>query len=174
MIRDYISRRHVLKGWTGFLISDLPFIAFFHANQKQEVNKSSTFGLTCIVDNSKFSNMSMKNKGTGKDIRTGILTGNLTFTETSAKCYQTAEYICAAKTLLAASSQLRPRSLWIFSILFCSILFYNLQTNGKMFFWIGKTHCYIITTQFVAINTYIYMYEDKHVFPKTKKLLDVN
>lgn len=77
---------------------DLPIIAVFQANQKQ-VNESTSFGLTCIVNSSTSTNISIQNKETGEVIRTGISTDTLSFTETSAKCYQTAQYICTATNI---------------------------------------------------------------------------
>lgn len=75
---------------------DMPSITVSQANQRQEVNESSPFGLTCNVNSSTPTNMSIRNQDTGDVIVAGVFTDILNFTETSAKCYQTAEYICTA------------------------------------------------------------------------------
>lgn len=74
----------------------MPSITVSQANQRQEVNESSPFGLTCNVNSSTPNNMSIRNQDTGDVIVAGVFTDILNFTETSAKCYQTAEYICTA------------------------------------------------------------------------------
>lgn len=107
-------------------VTDLPFILVFQANQNQ-INESSTLGLTCMVNSSTSSNMSIQNKETGEVIRTG--TDTLSFTEPSAKCYQTAEYICIA-TNIAGSIKSSPVKILVnFSIIFHLVLSNNLQTN---------------------------------------------
>lgn len=109
-------------------VTDLPFILVFQANQNQ-INESSTLGLTCMVNSSTSSNMSIQNKETGEVIRTGISTDTLSFTEPSAKCYQTAEYICIA-TNIAGSIKSSPVKILVnFSIIFHLVLSNILQTN---------------------------------------------
>lgn len=54
-------------------VTDVPFIVVFQANQNQ-INESSTFGLTCMVNSSTSTNMSIQNKETGEVIRTGMST----------------------------------------------------------------------------------------------------
>lgn len=113
-------------------VTDSPFILVFQANQSQ-INESSTFGLNCIVNSSTSTNMSIQNKDTGEVISSGISTDTLTFTETTAKCYQTTEYICIA-TNIAGSIKSSPVEIFVnFSINFYLALFNNLQTNSKKY-----------------------------------------
>lgn len=108
--------------------TDVPFILVFQANQNQ-INESSAFGLTCMVNSSSSLNMSIQNKETGEVIRTGMSTDTLSFTETAAKCYQTAEYICIA-TNIAGSIKSSPVKILVnFSINFSFSTFNYLQTN---------------------------------------------
>lgn len=98
----------------------------FQANQNQ-INESSAFGLTCMVNSSSSLNMSIQNKETGEVIRTGMSTDTLSFTETAAKCYQTAEYICIA-TNIAGSIKSSPVKILVnFSINFSFSTFNYLQ-----------------------------------------------
>lgn len=65
------------------LISDLPCITFLEAYDRKELNEMSPFRLTCIVNSSTSTNMSIKNKDSGKVMRTGILTDTNTYTNLS-------------------------------------------------------------------------------------------
>lgn len=100
-----------------FFYQDLPRITVFQANQRQEVNESSPFGLICIVNSSMSTNMSIRNQDTGEVIVAGVFTEILNFTETSAKCYQTAYYICTA-TNVGGSIESSPVKISVH----CSIL----------------------------------------------------
>lgn len=86
----------VQQSFVNVAFYDIPSITVFQAYQRHEVNESSPFGLTCNVNSSTPTNMSIRNQDTGEVIVAGVFTGILNFTDTSAKCYQTAEYICTA------------------------------------------------------------------------------
>lgn len=148
-------------------VTDLPFILVFQANQNQ-INESSIFGLTCMVKSSTSTNMSKQNKETDEVIRTGISTDTLSFTETSAKCYQTAEQMCIATNIAGSTTSSPVKILVNFSIVFHLVLFKNLQTNFKSILLkrekISKVHVYIITAQSVAINMYVN--DDMYVYSK--------
>lgn len=104
------------------LISDLPCITFLEAYDRKELNEMSPFRLTCIVNSSTSTNMSIKNMDSGKVMRTGILTDTLAYTQTSAKCYQTAEYICIA-TNIAGSIESSPVKILVNCSILCHALF---------------------------------------------------
>uniref|UniRef100_A0A8W8MF48 Ig-like domain-containing protein n=1 Tax=Magallana gigas TaxID=29159 RepID=A0A8W8MF48_MAGGI len=91
---------------------DIPSITVFQANQRQEVNELSPFGLTCNVKSSTPTNMSIRNQDTGEVIVAGVFTDTLNFTETSAKCYQTADYICTA-TNVGGSIESSPVKIFV-------------------------------------------------------------
>lgn len=79
-----------------FIVSELPTITIFLADQIQTLNESPKILLSCIVNSSTSTNISISDPSTGKVVSSGILTDILNFTDTSAKCHHTAWYICKA------------------------------------------------------------------------------
>lgn len=114
-------------------ISDIPSITVFQANQRQEVNELSPFGLTCNVKSSTPTNMSIRNQDTGEVIVAGVFTDTLNFTETSAKCYQTAEYICTA-TNGGGSIESSPVKIFVNCSIINPAIFYLTIKLTKVFF----------------------------------------
>lgn len=114
-----------------FLHQDLPSITVFQANQRQEVNESSPFGLTCNVNSFTPTNMSIRIQDTGEVIVAGVFTDILNFTKTSATCYQTAEYICTA-TNIAGSIESSPVKIFVNFSIFNPTIFY-LKINSQKY-----------------------------------------
>lgn len=79
-----------------FIVSEIPTITIFLADQIQTLNESPKILLSCIVNSSTSTNISISDPSTGKVVSSGILTDILNFTDTSAKCHHTAWYICKA------------------------------------------------------------------------------
>lgn len=100
------------ESFVNIAFHDLPRITVFQANQRHEINESSPFGLSCIVNSSTPTNTSIRNKDTGEVILVGVFTDILNFTDTSAKCYQTADYICTA-TNVGGSIESSPVKIFV-------------------------------------------------------------
>lgn len=130
-----------------YFISDIPSITVFQANQRQEVNELSPFGLTCNVNSSTPTNMSIRNQDTGEVIVAGVFTDTLNFTETSAKCYQTADYICTA-TNVGGSIESSPVKIFVHCSIFNPAIFY-LKINSQKYSYLVYMN---IFGKFVASN----------------------
>lgn len=124
----------VEQSFVNIAFHDIPSITVFQANQRQEVNESSSFGLTCNVNSSTPTNMSIRNQDTGEVIVAGVLTDILNFTDTSAKCYQTAEYICTA-TNMGDSIESSPVKIFVNFSIFNPAIFY-LKINSQKYFYL--------------------------------------
>lgn len=95
------------------MVSDLPIILVFQANQKQEVNETSTFGITYMVNSSTPSNLSIQNKNTGK---LSVLVFRHTpwpLQKPQPSVFRQLSTFVQHQTSQAASSQVQSRSLWI-------------------------------------------------------------
>lgn len=93
--------------------------------------------------------MSIRNQDTGDVIVAGVFTDILNFTDTSAKCYQTAEYICTA-TNGGGSIESSPVKIFVNCNIINPAIFYLKIKLTKVFFcsiseYVNNTqHIYIL------------------------------
>jgi hypothetical protein len=73
---------------------DPPKIETFQGSGDQTYGESTSFSITCIVDSYPYSAINIENVETGEFISSVGSGESLTFQEPSAKCYQTANYVC--------------------------------------------------------------------------------
>ncbi|XP_061188018.1 B-cell receptor CD22-like [Saccostrea echinata] len=86
-----------------------PTIEVFQASGNRTYEESSPFSITCKVDSYPLSDINILNVDTGEVKASDGLTESLTYRESSAKCYHTANYACNSKNSYGITSSVVQR-----------------------------------------------------------------
>ncbi|XP_056009552.1 contactin-4-like [Ostrea edulis] len=89
------------------IVNYLPNIDLFESSGQN--SETLPFSLTCNVDSYPLSTIKIQNEETEEVIATSSGQDSLVFSETSAKCYQTANYTCIAENYFKATSSSKQR-----------------------------------------------------------------